>query len=211
VTAHGRDAGWRELFLTVFARSRNAMLLLDHERRIVDVNRALLELGDYTRAQLVGRRIDLFLDPKEWRSIEPEWQAFRRRGDFLGERCVVRADGSRVRLQYAARWATVSGRNLALYVALEAEVRAPRLAPDREMLSRPLSPRELEVVGHVAMGLRAHEIADELGIAPSTVRAHLRNAMKAVGARSQAQLVAIACERGLIHPGAVAAAAARQI
>jgi PAS domain S-box-containing protein len=191
--------------LAVFTRSRNAMLLLDGERRIVDVNRALLDLGGYPREQLLGRRIDLFLDPEEWGSLDAEWRAFQRRGDFLGERSVVRADGTRVRLQYAARWAVVGGTSLALYVALDADVRAPRPAAEDDAIARPLSPRELEVVGETAMGLRAHEIADELGIAPSTVRTHLRNAMKAVGARSQAQLVAIACERGLIGPRALAA------
>lgn len=210
MTASGRDAGWRALFWTVFAWSRNAMLLLDEDRRVVDVNRALLELTGHRREEMVGRRLDLFLEPDEWATLDGEWHAFRRRGDFLGERCMVRADGGHVRLQYAARWAVVDRRNLALYVALETDASPPPARADAAgASSRPLSPRELEVVGAIAMGMRAHEIADELGIAPSTVRSHVRNAMKAVGARSQAQLVAIACERGLIGAGTVAAA--RQI
>jgi DNA-binding CsgD family transcriptional regulator len=43
------------------------------------------------------------------------------------------------------------------------------------------------------MGYRAHEIAVDLGVADSTVRSHIRNAMRKAGARSQAQLVALVC------------------
>lgn len=213
MVASAKDAGWRALFWTVFARSRNAMLLLDANRRILAANQAMLDLIGYSHEQVVGRRIDLFLEPDEWKSLDSEWQAFRLRGEFLGERCMVRADGRLARLHYAARWALVGRDSVVLYVALESDVTPPRVvdADDLDGTSRPLSPRELEVISEVAMGLRAHEIADELGIAPSTVRTHLRNAMKAVGARSQAQLVAIAFERGLIHPRAVATAGARQI
>jgi len=61
-----------------------------------------------------------------------------------------------------------------------------------------LTRRELEIVHHVAMGQRAHEIADELFIAPTTVQTHIRNAMAKVGARSQAQLVAFVFCHGLL-------------
>jgi DNA-binding CsgD family transcriptional regulator len=71
-------------------------------------------------------------------------------------------------------------------------------------LSDALTARELQVVGLVAMGRRAHEIADELGIAPSTVRSHVRRAMRKVGARSQAQLVAIVCACGMLDVGVAA-------
>jgi DNA-binding CsgD family transcriptional regulator len=55
----------------------------------------------------------------------------------------------------------------------------------------------------VALGMRVNEVAAELGIAPVTVHTHLRIAMRKVGARSQAQLVAIAFARGLVRlPGA---------
>jgi len=46
-------------------------------------------------------------------------------------------------------------------------------------------------------------IAEELGIAHETVRTHVRNAQDKVGARSRAQLVAIALGNGHA-PGAAA-------
>ena len=42
----------------------------------------------------------------------------------------------------------------------------------------------------VAQGRTGPEIADELHIAPATVRTHVRNAMGKMGARSRAHLVA---------------------
>ena len=48
----------------------------------------------------------------------------------------------------------------------------------------------------MALGRTSPEIADELQISHNTVRTHLRNAMKRVGARSRAQLVAKALGEG---------------
>jgi DNA-binding CsgD family transcriptional regulator len=62
--------------------------------------------------------------------------------------------------------------------------------------SRELSRRECDVVRLVAAGASGPEIADELGIAHDTVRTHVRNASKKLGARSRAHLVAKALGEG---------------
>ena len=116
----------------------------------------------------------------------------------------MRADGVRVLVQYAAWWTELDSRRLALYVALEVRPRdhPVQLAGSVAHEVQTLSPREREVVGLIALGLRAHEIAGELEIAPSTVRSHTRNAMEKCGARSQAQLVALFCASRLSDPSA---------
>lgn len=193
MTQDAERDGWWVLFWIVFTRSRNPMLLADGERRMVEVNPALIEFTGYAREQLVGSRIDRFLAPDEWRSIDAEWRAFQSRGTYEGERSVVRADGRAVPVQYAGHWARVDDRPRALYVVLNADLEPLRLADEELPAAEVLTPRELEVVGRVAMGERAHEIAEALGIAPSTVRSHVRSAMRKSHARSQAQLVAIVC------------------
>src|ERR1700722_3353463 len=85
-SARAGEGGWRMLFWTVFTRSRNAMALLDSDRRMVAVNDAQIELFGDPRRELVGRRLDLLLDPEEWRSLDAEWRGFLRRGDLEGER-----------------------------------------------------------------------------------------------------------------------------
>ena len=66
-------------------------------------------------------------------------------------------------------------------------------ANDREgdLPSAALSRRENEVVGLIALGLETPAIAKQLHISEHTVRAHVRHAMKKVGARTRAHLVAL--------------------
>jgi PAS domain S-box-containing protein len=192
--------GWRLLFWTVFSRSKNPLLVLDNERRIVAVNDAQLDTFAYSREELVGRRVDMLLAPEEWRSIDDEWRTFLRRGDFEAERACVRADGRRLDVQYAMRWARLDGRMLALVVILDAKLEPQRTRLAEATAISALTPREIEVVGHVAMGQRAREIASDLGVAESTVRTHIRQAMKKSGARTQAQLVALVCTGQMPQP-----------
>ena len=61
-----------------------------------------------------------------------------------------------------------------------------------------LSPRDGEVLRHVAAGLTNKAIALKLGISEHTVKFHLGSAMGKLGAASRAEAVAIAIRRGLI-------------
>ncbi len=61
-----------------------------------------------------------------------------------------------------------------------------------------LSPREGEVLRHVAAGLTNKAIALKLGISEHTVKFHLGSAMGKLGAASRAEAVAVAIRRGLI-------------
>lgn len=61
-----------------------------------------------------------------------------------------------------------------------------------------LTPRETEVLTHVAAGLTNKAIALRLGISEHTVKFHLGAAMSKLGAASRAEAVAVAMRRGLI-------------
>jgi DNA-binding CsgD family transcriptional regulator len=62
----------------------------------------------------------------------------------------------------------------------------------------PLSDKELAVVREIARGRETDEIAELLFLSPHTVRSHVKNGMKKLGARNRAHAVAIAIHRGLI-------------
>lgn len=62
-----------------------------------------------------------------------------------------------------------------------------------------LSERELEVLRKVAAGLSNREIGEELHIAESTVKNHLRNILEKLHLRNRAQLVAYAYEQGWLR------------
>lgn len=63
-----------------------------------------------------------------------------------------------------------------------------------------LTPRELEVVSLVALGLDNAEIAERLVVSPLTAKTHVTRAMGKLGARDRAQVVVWAYRSGLVPP-----------
>jgi PAS domain S-box-containing protein len=194
----GDQREWAQLFSTAFTQSRNAMVLLDGNRRHVDVNGAYLKLMGYRREELIDRPIYRYVVGGPLAS-SAEWKAALHQHQFTGEVELVPADGGRVAVQWAATTEVVTGRRLVLFVALNTSRWGPRFRRDVPSKSEPhaLSAREREVVRLVALGNTGPEIADELRIAHDTVRTHVRNAMEKSGARSRAHLVAKALGEGL--------------
>lgn len=61
-----------------------------------------------------------------------------------------------------------------------------------------LSPREREVLDHLAKGMTGEEVAVRLGLSPETVRTHVRNAMDKLEAHTRVHAVALALRQGEI-------------
>ena len=68
-----------------------------------------------------------------------------------------------------------------------------------------LSPREREILGLLSHGHSGAEIADELFLSGETVRTHVRNAVRKLGARTRTQAVALLVD----HDGGLRDAMAR--
>lgn len=62
-----------------------------------------------------------------------------------------------------------------------------------------LTPREIEVIRHIAGGNRNRDIADRLFITEETVKVHIKHIMEKLGAADRTQAVAIAVRRGIIQ------------
>jgi PAS domain S-box-containing protein len=202
------DGGWERLFWLVFERTSNPVALLDEERRILSVNDAAVELLGSTREQIVHASILDSVKPSERAEAERNWEEFLRSGEYSGTRDLVRADGSEILIEFAARLAHVGDRRIAIYVALAGGANSyARLAAIVSELD--LTNREREVVTLIALGHETPQIAEELHISPETVRTHVRNAMAKLGAHTRAQLVAVVLtsERA-VHGDHVEAAAA---
>jgi PAS domain S-box-containing protein len=191
--------GWSTLFQAAFRDSRNAMVLADDERRVVDVNGAYLQLLGYRSEEVVGRPLYEFAAAGPLMTRQ-EWGAALARHRFSGDAELVDAGGETVRVQWGATTELVTGRLHVLVVALSVSGRGRGLralrAPESERGA--LSDREREIVRLVALGDMAPEIADQLQISHHTVRTHLRNSMTKVGVRSRAHLVAKALGDGLV-------------
>jgi LuxR family maltose regulon positive regulatory protein len=74
----------------------------------------------------------------------------------------------------------------------------PAQPPVDQPLVDPLTPRELEVLGLIAAGLRNQEIADQLIISLATVKRHISNIYGKLGVSHRTQAVAHARELGLL-------------
>jgi PAS domain S-box-containing protein len=193
-----RQAEWLGLFQTAFKRSRNPMALLDEERRQIDVNGPLIGLLGHPRAALIGHPVYEFVADGPLQT-EKEWRTSLVGPDFFGQVDLVRADGGRVTVEYAAHPEVVTGRRLVLLVALQTtrrgrDLRFPRKPQGASSLSR----REIEIVGLIADGRTSAEIADALSLSANTVRTHVRNAMVKLAVHSRAQLVAKVMGEGIV-------------
>jgi DNA-binding NarL/FixJ family response regulator len=62
-----------------------------------------------------------------------------------------------------------------------------------------LTPREIDVLRHIAGGNRNRDIGDRLFISEETVKVHVKHIMEKLGARDRTQAIAIAVRRGIIQ------------
>jgi PAS domain S-box-containing protein len=178
----------------------NPMGLTDDQRRIIEVNPAMADLLGYRPSEFRGRYTYDFVVGGPLFSAE-EWKRTLEREEVTGEADLRRADGTTVRVQFAVHPELVTGRRLVLLVVLPLS-RWGRHFRRRDGEESPgeLSPRESEVLALVAHGKTSPEIATELHISHNTVRKHVNSAMRKLGARSRAHLVAKALGEGHIDP-----------
>lgn len=62
----------------------------------------------------------------------------------------------------------------------------------------PLTPRETEILHHVAAGLQNKEIAQKLDLSPATVRNHVHNILAKLGVHSKLEAVSLSFRNGWV-------------
>jgi DNA-binding CsgD family transcriptional regulator len=68
------------------------------------------------------------------------------------------------------------------------------------VVRRPLTPRELEVLGLTAKGYTSKEIAKRLGISPRTADVHRTHVIRKLGSRNRVEAVRYALSVGILPP-----------
>jgi DNA-binding NarL/FixJ family response regulator len=80
---------------------------------------------------------------------------------------------------------------------VEAVQVAPGTRPGSDTLAEELTAREVEVLKLIASGLSNAQIAENLVVAPATVKTHINRIFYKIGARDRAQAVRYAYEHGI--------------
>jgi PAS domain S-box-containing protein len=100
---------------------------------------------------------------------------------------VLGADGSRVAAEISSVPIYQGGHVVGVFGQVSGLIEEPREHPDLH-----LTPRQAEVLALLERGRTTSEIADELHVSPETVRNHVKRLLRAVGAHSRLEAVAIA-------------------
>lgn len=131
-------------FKAVFDNAVEAMLLVDDDRRYLDVNDAACELLGRSREELLGLSIDdLFPEA----AAPGRWEQFLADGSRRGELEIVRPDGEVRYVEFVSRANVLPG----IHLSVKRDVTARRRLEEQLRESQ-----KLEIVGRLAGGL-AHD------------------------------------------------------
>ena len=174
------------------------MLIADDERRYVDANAAACAALGRPREEIVGTRVDDLTPPELRRDLDAVWQKFLRTGAMNGVFRLVLPGGRMARFDYTAIAGVGDGRHLSV---VRPSRRPASAGGARTQQASPLSAREREIMKRVALGQDGPEIARDLVVSPATVRTHIGNAIRKLGARSRAHAIALSLRSGLLDDG----------
>jgi len=103
-------------FKALFDNALDAMVIMDTEQVIVDVNPAACTLLRTTRDALLGRRTTELMAASQAPEMEPErWENFLREGSLRGEMRVVRADGTFADIEFSTTAHVVPNRHFSVW------------------------------------------------------------------------------------------------
>jgi DNA-binding CsgD family transcriptional regulator len=188
------------------AASSQVLLVVDDDAICIEASLGACRLLGASRDEVVGRELGELLEPASRERLASHWPAAQRNGGRAGT--FTLAPPASVEVSATVTPQLLPSRHL---VALESA-----LDPDSNgngnghangngngrfahpATGRGPTVREREVLEMLANGATDDQIAASLTLSPATVQSHVRNAKAKLGARTRAQAVALALQRGLI-------------
>src|SRR3954452_7469384 len=89
-------------FWNVFSTSRNAMLLMDDERRYTDLNDAAARMFGVQPGELEGRLSAELVPPELHRDVEQRWSSFLEQAHAHGHYELPLPSGRRMEIEYSS-------------------------------------------------------------------------------------------------------------
>lgn len=184
----------------MFDRSLVPMIMVDHERRYIEVNTPARLAFRMCLAELRRLRIDDLTPPHLEGVLADAWSRLMQTGCVAGPYQVASPDGSRLDVSYYAVANALPDLHLIAFAPagwaageLLGELEHHGPAP-----ASPLTPRELEVLDLAAAGCNGPMIAAQLVVSAATVRTHFEHIYAKLEVRDRAAAVAKAMRLGLI-------------
>jgi PAS domain S-box-containing protein len=168
------------------------MVVADDSRHWIDANNAACSMLGMSRAELLERTVDDLTPPELQNELERLWARLMRQKSMSGAFRFTLPDGRGLPFDYSAVANVGEGRHLGVVLPNR------RRAEPKTEQPRRLSNREKEILQRVARGQDGPEIAKDLVVSPATVRTHIGNAIRKLGARSRAHAIAVAMRHGLL-------------
>lgn len=165
-------------------------LIADRDGVVTWIN----EAGRRAFGDLVGKPVTSFAAPEEADAVRAQFDRKLRGVPVTNyEVEVVTADGRRRTAEISSVVIPGGDRCQAIFGV------AHTLAPSVRARAPNLTPRQTEVLRLLGEGASTVEIASTLQLSRETVRNHVRHLLRALGARSRLEAVAIAHRKGLLR------------
>jgi DNA-binding CsgD family transcriptional regulator len=185
-----------------------ALLVVDDDCRCIDVGLGACRLLGLSRDEVIGRSLEELMVPDARERFRHVWEAFREGGGQAGPFLLDAATPFETNVTVTAR--VLPSRHLVVLTPTSTErpevpdingaIGKPRPADRARRRERDPTSRERQVLRLLASGATDVQIAAWLSLSPATVQTHVRNAKAKLGARTRAQAVALALQRGMIQP-----------
>jgi DNA-binding CsgD family transcriptional regulator len=191
--------GRAERLMRVIERSPVPILMVDDDRRYVEVNRPARLLFRLSLAEFRRRRVDDLTPPAVAPILEEHWARLRGSGVAAGTYEVTVPDGGRFVIVFYALADALPGRHVGAFAPTgwtDADLGA--FASAEPEPATQLTAREVEIVQLAAQGRTGPRIADDLMLSPGTVKSHFENIYAKLEVPDRAAAVAKAMRLGLI-------------
>jgi DNA-binding CsgD family transcriptional regulator len=198
---HAQRGRAREL-RSALHKARVPMVTVASDHRVLDANLAARLLLHLSIDELRHRRVDDLIGSRDAVRMPSFWSLLLERGELAGVHELAVGGRAGIRIVVVALANVLPGEHLVVLAPAdwpERELLGAEPAPARQVTAV-LSVREQEVLRLVADGASLREIGEQLTIAEATVRTHLANANRKLGARNRAHAVALGLTLGLIEP-----------
>jgi DNA-binding CsgD family transcriptional regulator len=150
-----------------------------------------------SNAQMLGGQLTQLLPPEVHESVMTQFRRAVERGEPTDFETIFVDAGDQLRSAHVQHLPLRDGDAVVGVLTLAFDVRRRPELVHREP-GRRLTPRQREILDLVASGLSTAEIAGELTLSPETVRNHLRNASRELGAHNRVEAIATARRVGLL-------------